>query len=384
MCKISVVIPAFNAEAYIEESIESILKQTVKVNEIIVVDDGSMDRTRDIVKNIQNKHPEVFLYTQENAGASAARNIGISKATGNWILLLDADDQCAETLVKNYLGKIQDDNYVAVYTDFIQINESSGIISGVLAGQELNGNDGFCKMLIRNPIISPSGSLVKKSVFEEINGFDIKLNYGEDVDFWLQLLDNGFNIGHIAEPLIYIRRHNSNTTANIQITNVGEKNLLNKFSIPTIREKIYSRECPLEDNHLDFANLLIRSDKWKEADKLLRSIHIEYNNDRYINFLFLQSIIAINFKEFKLAMKFNEEILKKKPQHGAAMNNLAVLYSFDRNMELAKELLNKALRQNANYLDAQHNLAILSNEQVENNRLKFTSRELRETLLHYQ
>ncbi|MFJ8102455.1 glycosyltransferase [Lysinibacillus sp. NPDC096212] len=381
---VSAVIPAYNAELYIEKAIRSLLNQTIHIDEIIIVDDGSVDCTCEIVEEIQREQSKVFLYKQVNAGASAARNKGISKAKGNWILPLDADDECSEQLVENYIGKIQNGDYAAVYTNFVQINETSEVISGIFSGYELRGNDGFCKMLIRNPIISPSGSMIKKTIYEEINGFDINVKYVEDVDFWLRLLANDFNIGHIEKPLISIRRHATNTTASIEITKAGEKILLDKYSISNIKEKIYKREYSIEDNHLDFANLLIRYEKWLEADEVLKANQVDKNNNRYISFLFIKSIVALHFKKLHLAKEYYFEILESNRQHGAAMNNLAVLYSLENQFSSAKELLSKVLEININYLDAHHNLMILSKDFIEYEELKFTWRELRPNLLHYQ
>ncbi|MGE7999162.1 glycosyltransferase [Lysinibacillus sp. NPDC093190] len=377
---ISAVIPVFNAEQYIEKAIQSILNQAVHVQEIIVVDDGSTDRTCEIVENLQLTQPTVFFYKQENAGASSARNNGISTANSKWILLLDADDECTEDLIEHYKNKIQNDDYAAVYADFTQIDEGSNAISGSFLGQELRGNKGFCQMLIRNPIISPSGSIIKKAAFEKVGGFDTNIKYGEDVDFWLRLLNLNFNVGHVPKPLIRIRRHATNTTANIAITKTGEKILLDKYSTTYIKEKIYSRDCSVEESHLDFANLLIRYDKWQEAYLLLQSIQIDKSNNRYISFLFIRTIVAIYFKNFQYAMRIYEEILRNVSQHGAALNNLGVLYALNEDKVKAEQCIRKALTLYPGYIDATHNLSQLGFSEPS---YKFTMRELRNNLLRY-
>ena len=87
---VSVIIPAYNAEAYIRRSIESVLLQTYPANEVIVIDDGSTDHTAEILKNYMQQVQYIY---QNNAGASAARNVGIKRATSKWIAFLDADDE---------------------------------------------------------------------------------------------------------------------------------------------------------------------------------------------------------------------------------------------------------------------------------------------------
>ena len=87
---VSVVMPAYNSEKYIAESIESVLNQTFKNFEIIVVDDGSTDNTRKIISDYKDNR--IRYYYQENLGSGAARNLGLSNSRGNWIAFLDSDD----------------------------------------------------------------------------------------------------------------------------------------------------------------------------------------------------------------------------------------------------------------------------------------------------
>ena len=91
---ISVIIPAFNCEKTIEGCINSLLsRKAISVNiEIIIVDDGSTDNTRNVLENLKNCHKEIQVFTQENKGAGAARNLGIEKATGDYLWFIDGDD----------------------------------------------------------------------------------------------------------------------------------------------------------------------------------------------------------------------------------------------------------------------------------------------------
>ena len=89
---ISIVVPVYNCEKYIEDCISSIKNQTYKNLEIIIVNDGSTDRSLELIKKIANADKRVFIYTTENKGVSHARNIGIEKATGKWISFVDSDD----------------------------------------------------------------------------------------------------------------------------------------------------------------------------------------------------------------------------------------------------------------------------------------------------
>lgn len=377
---ISVIIPAFNAELFIEQTLQSVLHQTAPVDEIIIIDDGSTDNTQEIVIHIQSDNPHIILFTQQNKGASAARNLGIQKAKGDWILFLDADDLIAEDLIENYLDIINQNRCVAIYSNFIQINENNEEISSEFVGYELNSNDGFCKMFLRNPIISPSGCMVKKDVLNELNGFDENIKYVEDVDLWLRILDKGYSIGHLDKKLIYIRRHTSNTTSNIDITNAGEQFLINKFPISLLKKKLYKRNCILEDNHLDFINLLLRYNEWDEAKKLLDQLTINESYSRYVSFLFIKALVEIHFKHYIIAKELFKRILTINPNHGSTLNNLGVLCAMDLELDEAKKCFRKALSLFEGYIDATHNLKQLDDT---NPTYRFTKRELRNSLLRY-
>lgn len=92
MTKVSVIIPVYNAEAYLEQCLDSVTAQTLKEIEIICVDDGSQDRSLDILKEYQARDPRIQIICQKNAGAGAARNAGLKKAQGNCLSFLDSDD----------------------------------------------------------------------------------------------------------------------------------------------------------------------------------------------------------------------------------------------------------------------------------------------------
>lgn len=380
MMDISAVIPAYNAEAYIERAIVSIVNQCDPVHEIIVVDDGSTDQTESVIYKLKQKHKFIKFLKQRNAGASAARNHGISIAEGDWVLLLDADDECDSTLIRQYKAQIYEGQYSAIYSDFVQIDETGHKISDTFFGQRLLGRAGFCQMLLRNPIISPSGSIIHKSVFNELEGFDTTIKYVEDVDFWLRLLLNGNNIGHVCEPLSFIRRHSTNTTANIESTRQGEKRLLDKFGLAVLKETIYERSSPIAHNHLDFVNFLIRFEKWQEAEQLLETVQIESSNDKYVSYLFVKALVALQLDKFKVAKELYLSIIELNNTHGAALNNLGVLYAQNNELDKARRTFKLALQYYPGYQDAANNIEQLD---TETSTFLFTKRELRKSLLRY-
>lgn len=383
--RISVVIPAFNAEVYIEKSIQSILKQIVHVNEIIIVDDGSVDQTCKVVQKIKKEEPKIVLLTQKNAGASTARNRGIHEATGDWILFLDADDECSENLVETYLAKINEvrEDISVIYSAYYQIDEHSHVISPFLSGKRLSGIEGFCDILIRNPIISPSGVLVKKSRLVEMSGFNTSIKCDEDVDLWVRLLDNNYSIEYINKPLSFIRRHSNNTTSSMSTSHNAEKLIMDQYGLDYIKEKLYKRSYTMEKNSLDFALFLVRYKQWKQCEKLLENTRILEDSSHYVTYCFLKSIVYIEDKRFNEALDEYEKILVADVTHGAALNNSGVIYAMNGNKEKAITNMEQAMLLFPGYLDAQHNIILIENSEKDESLFRFTLRELRPVLLSY-
>ncbi|WP_107947377.1 glycosyltransferase [Lysinibacillus parviboronicapiens] len=383
--RISVVIPAFNAGVYIEKAIQSILKQIIHVHEIIIVDDGSVDQTCKVVQKIQKEEPKIVLHTQKNAGASTARNRGIHEATGDWILFLDADDECSENLVETYLAKINEvrEDISVIYTAYYQIDEHSHVISPFLSGKRLSGIEGFCDILIRNPIISPSGVLVKKSRLVEMSGFNTSIKCDEDVDLWVRLLDNNYSIEYINKPLSFIRRHSNNTTSSMSTSHNAEKLIMDQYGLDYIKEKLYKRSYTMEKNSLDFALFLIRYKQWKQCEKLLENTRVLEDSSHYVTYCFLKSIVYIEDKRFNEALDEYEKILVADVTHGAALNNSGVIYAMNGNKEKAITNMEQAMLLFPGYLDAQHNIMLIENSETDKSLYRFSLRELRPVLLSY-
>jgi glycosyltransferase involved in cell wall biosynthesis len=179
---ISVVIPTFNRVGLLERAIQSVLMQTLSPGQIIVVDDGSVDQTRE---TIQSKYKEEVIYFyQANQGVSHARNTGINIAKGNWIALLDSDDEwMPEKLEQQVLALVNQPDYGFCHTNEIWIRDGKRV--NPMLKHAKSGGHIFDKCLPLC-VISPSSVLLKKNIFDELGGFDTGLPACEDYDFWLK------------------------------------------------------------------------------------------------------------------------------------------------------------------------------------------------------
>lgn len=176
---VSVIIPAYNAEIFIARTLESVLSQTYQNIEVLVVDDGSSDRTAEIVKSFAQKDSRVSLLQQSNAGVAAARNLAIEKSRGEYIAPIDADDiwypQNLEKQVKCFTSATP---FVGVvYSWSVDINEKD-LLTGGFYNSTIEG-EVYKALVYKYFIGNASSSLIRRICFEKVGGYNCKLKAEE-------------------------------------------------------------------------------------------------------------------------------------------------------------------------------------------------------------
>jgi glycosyltransferase involved in cell wall biosynthesis len=203
---ISVVIPAYNAESFIEHTLTSVLQQTYQNIEVLVVDDGSQDSTADIVKSFAQSDSRVILLSQSNSGLSSARNQGIKHAKGEFIAFIDADDiyypLCIEKLTHAMLKA--DESIGLAYAWSAHIDDTGGLIRGfncsLLEGEVYN------ELLSRNFIGNGSAVMVRRCCIDQVGGYSCEMKSGcEDWDFYLRIAEH-YQFKVVPEFLIAYRK----------------------------------------------------------------------------------------------------------------------------------------------------------------------------------
>ena len=205
------IIPVYNGEKTIIETIESVLKQTFTDWELIIINDGSTDQTLDIVNRIQDSRIQVVSYP--NAGLSASRNRGIAKARGEYISFIDADDLWTADKLKFQLKALEENPQAVLAYSWTDCIDESGQLLGPGSHSTVSG-DVYATLLLNNFLENGSNPLIRTKVFTEVDGFDESLNSAEDWDMWLRLAAR-YPFVAVPFPHILYRVYRNSMSANV-------------------------------------------------------------------------------------------------------------------------------------------------------------------------
>lgn len=331
--EISIIVPVYNVENYLEKCIDSILNQTFKNFELILVDDGSTDRSGEICEKYKDNDSRVRVFHNINKGVSFSRNFGINKAIGNYLMFCDSDDFVSETWIEELY------KYILLYPNsWINCNiyrmdydtKEVSIIDNYLDNLAIIDISEYYKTIR----LGISGSVCNK-IFNKkiINKFRIYFNdsisYGEDVEFTIDYLKYTDKIIIINKPLYYYVRYKEDTLSKKYFEN--KLDLLKHIYIirkPFIDYK-YMNEFSNEYFYL-FSSTLNDNVKNKKGKNLLKSIIYNQN--------------LINSKEFQECLEYTsyckEDFKFKKLLRS---KNYYIVYMYQQISSLIKYLLNKIL-----------------------------------------
>ncbi|MBD2345351.1 glycosyltransferase family 2 protein [Anabaena subtropica] len=214
MPKVSVVIPAYNSVAYLPETINSVLSQSFKDFEVLVINDGSTDATEEwFTQNV--KDPRVKLISQENQGLSGARNTGIQYAQGDYIALLDADDLWEPTKLEKQVLCLEANPEVGLVYTWTALIDQYSKPTGRIVAHHAEGNV-WQTLLEVNVVASGSNPLIRRDCFDNVGLFDINLSSNEDRDMWLRIASK-YLFAVIKEPLVLYRQHQGNMSKDFSV-----------------------------------------------------------------------------------------------------------------------------------------------------------------------
>lgn len=285
--KVSVIVPVYNVEKFIDKCLNSLVKQSLKEIEIIVVNDGSPDNSQKIIDKYVKKYPEkVQSFIKENGGQGSARNYGLKKASGEYIGYVDSDDFVEKDMYKKLYNKAKENNYDIVVCGNYNVSEDyqnkniDAFINNYNTDLE---NIFFGKMAVWNKIYKRDILIKNKLEFKE------KVWY-EDLAFTLKAIMNSNTFAFIDEPLYdYLIRegstmNNSNVQRNLEILDAFNDIL--SYIQHNKKEEYFSKIEFLAIDHI-YISAIVRVLKAEADDKVKRETInklIDYMNKKFPNY----------------------------------------------------------------------------------------------------
>lgn len=228
MCLVSVIIPTYNSEKYISCAVDSVLAQNYKELEIIVIDDGSTDKTQTIIKKYSNNVRYIY---QKNSGLSNARNKGIKSSKGEFIAILDSDDEWLPKKIELQMEVMRKSASIGIVSCGGYLIDSNGRIEGLVERKNYSSNRLLINdLLLKNVVSGGSFALIRKKCFDKVGMFDENLSSAEDWDMWLRIAKY-FDIRFVEKPLarIRVRQESMSAPRNVDTMLINELKVIDKF-----------------------------------------------------------------------------------------------------------------------------------------------------------
>ena len=211
--KVSIIIPVYNVEKYIERCLESISKQKYKDFEVIIINDGSTDKTLDIINKYKKKDKRINIYSQDNLGPSISRNNGIKKAKGEYLAFIDADDFITDTYLELMVSKCESEELDLVTCGYIDVSKYGKLkLNDFFNKYAINSKENFIRCILSGVGGTLWGKLFKRKLIIDNNLFiDEDLFMCEDLIFVLKYIFISKRYNSIGECLYIYNRLNENS-----------------------------------------------------------------------------------------------------------------------------------------------------------------------------
>ena len=366
--QVSVIIPAYNCEKFVAEAIESALRQDYAPVEVIVVDDGSTDGTKEEI--LKYKSSVNYIY-QENQGLGGARSTGIEHAKGEYVAFLDADDILHDGFIGRQIAFLDKNPEIdIVYFDYMIIDSLGNDIK-VLKSENVDNekNNFLAYLLFRHPM--QAHCFFRKKCFDVIR-YPKHLRRSED--YWTHIqMARHFRFGYLEEVLYKYRRHENNMTNKMKEHEESEIATVRQMGTEEIRTIVNNSSFSDLDKKILLGKIFYKIRSYDEAAEVFTSI--QSSNMWQIHFYmgncsYIQGDYPDAIAHYKKALEINGA-------RAETHNNLAAAYFKEQDIAKANHHTLTACRIKPDYMDARLNAEIFTTG------LKMTFRELRDSLSYY-
>lgn len=292
---ISVIIPCYNCEKYIRKTLESVINQTFKDFEVIIVNDGSKDKSINIIEKILTESNTTFkIINQKNGGVSKARNNGLKNSKGKYVYMIDSDDLLELNFFEEMYSKLEEKNLDMIFSGHDRVDETGKVtfiynkrykyIYGVLGGKLVIEN------VFKNKMLLWTGSVIYRKDLLDLNNIRYTENCsnGEDQEFWIKALANSERVASINKILAHYTQREKSITHSPSLkrfTALGAVNRtkkylsemdINKEMIELIENYKYQKEFIY-----NFSSISIESSDIKHLDPIIKSKNIKKKLKQY-------------------------------------------------------------------------------------------------------
>lgn len=272
---ISVVIPAYNAAAFVVDTIASVQAQTYSDWEALIIDDGSTDETATLVKEMVNRDSRLRLLSVENQGVSAARNLGVSLALAPCIAFLDADDSWRPSKLSRHLQHLASLPNLGVSFDRVEFLSSAGKPTGQFSRSRLHDLTPQ-HFLYENPTTTTSTWVVRRCLFEQVGGFLPAMRYSEDLEWLLRVRCSGWMIAGLEDVLTGYRTSEAGLSSELSKMEKGWNRLVQQARVyaPDLVNRHFARAQAVHLRYLARRSLRLKASEVSEGvDFMNRAIH---------------------------------------------------------------------------------------------------------------
>lgn len=311
----SIITPVYNVERCIEKTITSIINQSSKDFELLLIDDGSKDRSIEIAESLLiNSDIHYRIIAQENGGVSSARNKGISEATGEYVCFLDSDDYIHKDYIKNMYEKASTNDYDLVFCNFSQVDSEDRVLVADTTRflvNSISGREAALKQLSCDITIGMGSAIYRTSIIKENNiYFDSNRKYAEDNVFTVKALLNMKEIASVNENLMFYVRWDASVTNVVSLKHLDAyysymdllKYIRNNHDAGEIEQFLMEYKLPYAISHIfailgrdeNFHKDLFEFLSKKEVKESLRSYKIQKLNKNDIRY-FIQCMGILHF-----------------------------------------------------------------------------------------
>lgn len=294
---VSVVIPAYNCEEYIKKTLKSIISQTYTEIEIIVVNDGSTDKTSKIVKDMCKDYNIIKLVTQNNSGQATARNKGISLAKGEFIAFCDSDDEWAPNKLEMQIPLFNDSDVGLVYSDIHVLDDETNMEIDFKRPTSMQLRRGMVlKYLLKDNFVAHSSIIIRKSCFVKSGIFNENVKRSDDWDMLLRIAAN-FKFDYAEEKLIWYRTNRSGQISNNVIKRLDSKDQIFKNFLNSYNHLVSKSDVKLffKEQHKSYSFFYRSKHPVKALFHSLKAISFSPTEIRLYRSLIINSIYLITF-----------------------------------------------------------------------------------------